>query len=231
MSDPALVRLVVEVEGREFECKVSYNLAEQMDFDRWWSFKSGDVREWLGDFGMGDLVDAVLTCMMRMHKPMQGKIREAREGGLIPAERAVAFTERWSHKVVRHTKGNIVVEADNGKEKAVFNYQTTVDSQQSLVTIHAVMTMGEKRAVRTSLFSYKISVRWSDVIRWMPMEADLHGQTAEAAGIPYAAASEAFKRGSRLAIEGMSQGLEESHKKKSLRKDKDDARLFDPDAI
>lgn len=87
MRDAELVRLVVDVEGRDFQCKVGYWLTEALPFGEWWEGKAQDMGEWLELAGLGEVRACVLACAMRMHTPMREALK-----GVVPNNKVKPMT-------------------------------------------------------------------------------------------------------------------------------------------
>lgn len=232
MSDQELIRLVMVIEEREFECKIGYDLVSRPNLDAWWFAKEKDVSEWMEWHGHEDLRLAACSCLMRMLVPMKAQIAKAPIGKpLAPAEaveQAVRRPDdvRWSYEVKRSRRTNLVIEASNGEHSITFDYQSVVDEGQKLVTVHTQMRLREKHAVISSAFSYKSSVKMHHVNPWIQTQQVLHAQAATVNGIPGEPASVAFGKAMTLVWEGMSKGLDDAHAKKSKRKDDEDGSLF-----
>jgi hypothetical protein len=71
--DQDIIRLCMDVEGVEFQCKVVYDLGDPLD-DAWWHTKLGLVNEWMDAHGVLTLFDAVACCMRRMEVPMLARL-------------------------------------------------------------------------------------------------------------------------------------------------------------
>lgn len=84
LTDSELIRLAVELEDHDFQCKVSYDLTNKMDVDDWWVGKREDLKEWMADMGVADFSEVVAECMMKMLVPIKSKTKG---GGLVPVER------------------------------------------------------------------------------------------------------------------------------------------------
>ena len=231
MSDLDLIRLVVSIEEREFECKVSYCLRSRPNIDLWWLEKEADLREWLTSHGHEELVMPVCSCVMRMHTPLRAKIASVRaEQPLAPRE-VVKATFRWAYSVKRAEKGNLVVEASNGADTVTIDYQTVIDKQERLVVVHASMRMGDKHAVARSDFSYKADAKMDTVGIWTQAQKAIHAQQAEANGIPSEPASYAFDKAMSIVWQGVRDAMDDKHQKKSKAKTEQDSGLFDIDGI
>ena len=231
MSDPDLIRLVVSIEEREFECKVSYCLRSRPNIDLWWLEKEADLMEWLTSHGHEELVMPVCSCVMRMHTPLRAKIASVRaEQPLAPRE-VVKATFRWAYSVKRAEKGNLVVEASNGADTVTIDYQTVIDKQERLVVVHASMRMGDKHAVARSDFSYKADAKMDTVGIWTQAQKAIHAQQAEANGIPSEPASYAFDKAMSIVWQGVRDAMDDKHQKKSKAKTEQDSGLFDIDGI
>lgn len=231
MTDPDLIRLVISIEEREFECKVSYCLVSRPNIDLWWLEKEADLKEWLTLYGYEELVMPVCSCVMRMHTPLRAKIASVRaEKPLTPREEVKA-TFRWAYSVKRAEKGNLVVEASNGADTVTIDYQTVIDKQEKAVVVHASMRMGEKHAVAKSVFSYKADAKMNTVGIWTQAQKAIHAQQAEANGIAGEPASYAFDKAMNIVWQGVRDALEEKHEKKSKAKAEQDSGLFDLEGI
>ena len=232
MMDQVLVRLVMVIEERDFECKIGYDLVGRPNIDAWWFAKEKDVSEWMEEHGHEDLRLPACSCLMRMLVPMKAQIAKMPAGKpLAPVEaveQAISFTDvRWLYEVKRAKDGNLVVEATFGESQAVtIVYQSVVKASEKLVTVHAQMRMRDKFATISSAFSYKTDVKMHHINPWIHAQQALHAQVAEASGIPGEPVSAAFAKAMVLVRDGMRKGLDESHAKKSRKKDDDDGSLF-----
>ena len=230
LADPEIIRLVVQIEEREFECKLSYHLNARPNPDLWWLDKQPDLKEWLTLHGHEELVAPVCTCVMRMFTPLRAKIKEAGKQPLSPAE-AVTPVFKWAYGVKRAERGNLTVEADNRSQKVTIDYQTTIDKQERAVVVHASIRMGDRHAVAKSVFSYKADARMNTVGIWTQAQQAIHAQASESAGIPGEPASYAFGKAMDIVWDGVRQAMEEKHEKKSKAKDATDGGLFDLEGI
>lgn len=231
MMDQVLARLVMVIEERDFECKIGYDLVSRPNIDAWWFAKEKDVSEWIEEHGHEDIRLPACSCLMRMLVPMKAQIAKMPVGSLLaPAEAVEQVVKhidvRWLYEVKRAKDGNLVVEATNGDQAVTIVYQSAVKAGEKLVTVHAQMRMRDKFAVISSAFSYKSDVKMHHINPWIQAQQALHAQMAEASGIPGEPVSAAFAKAMVLVREGMSKGLEESHAKKSRKKDDDDGSLF-----
>lgn len=231
MMDQVLARLVMVIEERDFECKIGYDLVSRPNIDAWWFAKEKDVSEWMEEHGHEDIRLPACSCLMRMLVPMKAQIAKMPAGGVLaPAEGAEQVVKhidvKWLYEVKRAKDGNLVVEATNGDQAVTIVYQSVVKAGERLVTVHAQMRMRDKFATISSAFSYKSDVKMHHINPWIQTQQALHAQMAEASGIPGEPVSAAFSKAMVLVREGMSKGLEESHAKKSRKKDEDDGSLF-----
>jgi hypothetical protein len=231
MLDTEIIRLVISIEEREFECKLTYHLALRPNPDLWWMEKQPDLKEWLTSHGHEQLVAPVCTCVMRMLTPLRAKLKAlVAIQPLVPSE-AIAPMFKWYYGIVRSERGNLVVECTNGSQKVVIDYQTTIDKQERAILIHASIRMDDKHAIARSDFSYKADAKMHTVGLWTQAQKAIHGQSAETAGIPSEPVSCAFDKAMKIAWEGVRQAMDEKHEKKSKAKDNKDGGLFDIDGI
>lgn len=86
ITDPDILRLWVEVEATEFQCKIVYDRQEPLD-GWWWDGKLALVKEWMEDFGCVDAFDAVALCLRKMEVPMLTKVAE---GGSLASPRMLS---------------------------------------------------------------------------------------------------------------------------------------------
>ena len=235
MMDKTLVRLVMVIEEKDFECKIGYDLVSRPNVDAWWFAKEKDVSEWLEQAGLEDLRLPACSCLMRMLVPMKAQIAKAPKGELLaPVERVeqqsrvvVPTDDRW-HYEARHPKGgNLTIEATCGDQAVTIVYQSVVKASEKLVTVHTQMRMRDKFATISSAFSYKSDVKMHHINPWIHAQQALHAQMAEASGIPGEPVAASFAKAMLLVREGMSKGLAETHAKKSRKKDDEDGSLFE----
>ena len=229
MPDPEIIRLVISIEERDFECKLTYFRASGKNLDLWWLDKQPDLKEWLEQHGHETLVQPVCTCAMRMLTPLRAMIKS---GGtaLTPTE-APSEAVKWFYGVKRAERNNIVMEATDGKRKVVIDYQTTIDKTARAVVVHASMRMDDKLAIAKSEFSYKADARMSGVAIWTLAQKAIHAQAAETQGIPGEPASKCFDKAMEMCWQGVRDAMDEKHEKKTKAKDADDSKLFDLDGI
>lgn len=231
MTDPDLIRIVISIEERDFECKVSYCLRSRPNIDLWWLEKEADLQDWLTIQGHEELVMPVCSCVMRMHTPLRAKVASVREEQPLIPQEAVKATFRWAYHIKRADKGNVVVEASNGADTVTIDYQTVIDKQERAIVVHASMRMGDRHAVARSDFSYKADAKMNTVGIWTQAQKALHAQKAETAGIPSEPASYAFDKAMKVVWERVSEAMQDKHEKKSKQKDDTDNKLFDLDGI
>lgn len=71
--DDDIIRLCMDVEGVDFQCKVVYARGDPLD-NAWWQTKLGMVNDWMDAHGVLMLFDAVACCMRRMEVPMLARL-------------------------------------------------------------------------------------------------------------------------------------------------------------
>ena len=74
IADPDILRLCVEIEEVEFQCKVVYDLQEHTLDGDWWFAKLEMVKEWMDAQGIATLFEPVACCMRRMEVPMMHRM-------------------------------------------------------------------------------------------------------------------------------------------------------------
>jgi len=232
MIDETLVRLVMDIEEKDFVCKIGYDLVSRTNVDAWWFAKEKDVSEWLEQAGLEDIRLPACSCLMRMLVPMKAHIAKMPKRELLaPVERVeqvVATTDvRWVYEVRHQKGGNLTIEATNGDQAVTIVYQSVVKASEKLVTVHAQMRMRDKYTTISSAFSYKSDVKMHHINPWIHAQQALHAQMAEASGIPGEPVATSFAKAMLLVREGMSKGLAETHAKKSRKKDDEDGSLFE----
>ncbi len=84
LADQELVRLAVDVEGREFQFKLGYWKEQRLHWKDWWLSKEQDLLGWMKDQGVEDAFPLVCVCCVRMRVPMLARIGETNES--VPAE-------------------------------------------------------------------------------------------------------------------------------------------------
>ena len=70
ITDPDILRLCVEIEAADFQCKVVYDLQEHTLDEDWWFAKLEMVRDWMDAQQVLMLFEPVACCMRRMEVPM-----------------------------------------------------------------------------------------------------------------------------------------------------------------
>jgi hypothetical protein len=232
MFDADLIRLVIDIEERDFECKLSYSLNARPNPDLWWLDKQPDLKEWLTTHGHEELIAPVCTCVMRMFTPLRAKIKElSTNKPLVPTEEVVRVF-KWAYGVKRAERNNLTIEADNRSQKVTIDYQTTIDKQERAVVVHASIRMDDRHATAKSVFSYKADEKMHTVGLWTQAQRAIHAQASESAGIPGEPASYAFGKAMDIVWAGVTDAMAERHEKKSKKKNEvDDGGLFDEEGI
>lgn len=74
ITDPDILRLCVEVDGADFQCKVVFDLQEHTLDGDWWFAKLEMVRDWMEAQQVAMLFEPVACCMRRMEVPMMHRM-------------------------------------------------------------------------------------------------------------------------------------------------------------
>jgi len=74
ITDPDILRLCVEIDEVEFQCKVVFDLQEHDLNGDWWFAKLEMVKDWMNAQGVDALFEPVACCMRRMEVPMMHRM-------------------------------------------------------------------------------------------------------------------------------------------------------------
>lgn len=229
MVDAEHIRIVVIIEERDFECKVSYPLATKPNIDLWWLDREKDIGEWLSLWGHEELRLPVCSCVMRMLTPVRAIAKRA-NGSLIPSAPLVQ-PFKWAYDTNRVRKGVLTIVATNGQQRVTMEYQTTIDHQERNVVIHTSIRMEDRHTMQKGFFSYRQDAKMHTVRPWQEAQKALHAQACDAIGIPSEPAVTSFDKAMVIVWEGVTEAMEIRHEKKSQKKDDEDGGLFELDGI
>jgi hypothetical protein len=229
MVDADHIRIVVIIEERDFECKVSYPLDSKPNIDLWWLDREKDIGEWLALRGHEELRLPVCSCVMRMLTPVRA-IAKGAKGSLVPKAPLVQ-SFKWAYDTTRVRKGVLTIVATNGQQRVTSECQTTIDQQERNVIIHTSIRMEDKHTMHKGLFSYKQDAKMHTVRPWQEAQKALLAQACDAIGIPSEPAITSFDKSMVIVWEGVTEAMEIRHEKKSQKKDNEDGGLFELDGI
>lgn len=88
ITDPDILRLCVEIEAADFQCKVVYDLQEHTLDEDWWFAKLDMVRDWMDAQQVLMLFEPVACCMRRMEVPMLHRM--VAKDPLVPPMKAIS---------------------------------------------------------------------------------------------------------------------------------------------
>lgn len=213
------------------ENKATYIKEYELDLETWKYDKLQHWDEVIETWGLQKVAEAFLETFHRMYQAFKNRVISdqinAKEKPIPKAEKLEDFTMEMEN--ISEQECMVRIRPKFGEEPRYdVKYETTIDASKSIVKFHIGIKDldNQKFYAWASEFSYKASVRLTDIepffvqtislIKRKALEADL---TAEVLG-------ESFREATHLLRKGISIGVNKQHQKKSKKLDKKDDNLL-----
>lgn len=234
-KDLELIKVCVEVD--DLRMRATLDMSANIDQDDWLTYAESIYSEGLWADSKLDLLEPLLKCLRVMMNPINEIIIQEGEKHTYTAEEKPKETaERfWLYEEKDKTPTQVTVECrpqGRAEDAIVANYEIKIKPQEALITLYSTYRIPNQEAITLqNLFSYKASVKMSDLTPWVNATRHNHELAIQSVGQDGKMVSGAFDKAISLIWFGIDLGLSQKHEKKVQQKDIKHDSLFDIDEV